>query len=154
MTRVEMNHGRWIAQCQCGSSEQVHDGQGQVRCRSEYGGCDRKIKLQWPDGWQEIDRIVADRPMPNRNWRWGEPLEQLVAENVIAGDVVRELPPETPSGLIVVRGKVDPDVALDLLDTDLVLRFDDEHDTTEIEALGQTDTQLEQVLKKHHKRVR
>lgn len=81
-----VNHGRWVADCPtagCGGAMLVLNG-GEFLCgtcfNAEIGGEYRPIV--WPDDAAEIEALLVVRPLPvNMNWRPGETLAMLAAEN-------------------------------------------------------------------------
>lgn len=86
---AEVNHGRWIARCPfCKGAEMVDDTRAEFWCC----GCrnaavfSRPVYLVIPENRQEIEAVLLARPdYPTRNWRPGESLEDLIAENVRHG---------------------------------------------------------------------
>lgn len=100
MTVVQMNHGRWVASCQCGGAERLWpDGRIQVdRYGMPYGvtrsgvlvcgSCRSESMVQWPNDETvaAVERAVAARPDPTtRNWWPAEPVELLELENIANG---------------------------------------------------------------------
>lgn len=105
-----MNHGRWVAACPrpgCMNAEmfgrcddgtmggleaqrftcRTHDHTSDGR-RVTYGGCGLKCPVDWPANIADLERVLLARPVPtNRNWRPGETLEELVAQNFEHGIV-------------------------------------------------------------------
>ncbi len=77
-----VNHGRWVADCECAGAELVRDGDD-FFCRScgnaEAEGEPRPI--EWPASRAEIEAVLALRPGLNRNWRPGETVAGLLREN-------------------------------------------------------------------------
>lgn len=91
--------GMWVATCPrgCGNVEKRGrcddgttgglDGQ-QFYCRLSHGGCGLTCAVDWPASIAEIETLVMARPIPaTRNWRPGEDLLDLLAENITHGIV-------------------------------------------------------------------
>ena len=65
--RAYVNHGRWIADCPrgCGGAEALTFGCASFTCSN----CQWVTRALWADGWVEVERALAERPLPlNRNW--------------------------------------------------------------------------------------
>jgi hypothetical protein len=77
MCLVYANHGRWIAECTCRSASQVEPREERWRCDE----CGTHYALEWPPDVWEIERLLKPRPKVNQNWRVGETLADLHAEN-------------------------------------------------------------------------
>ena len=77
-----VNHGRWLVKCDCGCCEKVWE-EGWMMCRAclnaAHGHKYRATVL--PHYRQAIELLLIARPLPNRNWRPGETLPFLRAEN-------------------------------------------------------------------------
>jgi hypothetical protein len=94
---VYLNWGRWVADCPRGCGNAEHFGRdpdtGHVggltatayRCGSAGHGCGLLCAADWPDNMAEIEQLVADRVMRNRNWRPDEDLRDLLADNLAHG---------------------------------------------------------------------
>lgn len=94
---VYHNWGRWVADCpveHCGNAERFGKdprsgvvgglSRGRFECQEEYGGCGSVCEAVWPEERQEIEHILAQRPVPaNRNWFPGESLTELAVEGAI-----------------------------------------------------------------------
>lgn len=90
-----MNHGRWVVECPslvCGGAERVLPWQALVVCVcrdrdfcQHPSPCGTIIQLDWPADWQQIQTVMADRSIINRNWVPGETVEQLRGENMAYG---------------------------------------------------------------------
>jgi hypothetical protein len=83
-----MNHGRWVADCpedSCGFAA-LADPASKLKC-PDHG----LAEIVWPENFREIDRLLAARPhdpilgAKHANWRPGETVESLRAENVEHG---------------------------------------------------------------------
>jgi hypothetical protein len=83
---AEVNHGRWIAKCPfgCGGAEMVDFDRPSFFCC----GCrntptfNRPVIVVVPENREAIEAVLLKRPEhPNRNWRPGETLDDLIAEN-------------------------------------------------------------------------
>jgi hypothetical protein len=90
--------GRWVARCPrpfCSNAEQFggcQDGSPgglggtAFRCREEYGGCGLTCPAEWPPNVEDIEFLLAHRPVPaTRNWAPTETLHDLLAENAAHG---------------------------------------------------------------------
>ena len=93
-----VSHGQWVARCPrrgCLNAEGFGpDAAGAAggltgstfRCREEYGGCGLRCAAVWPAQVDLIDQVLRARPVPaTRNWQPGEPVVDLVAENLEHG---------------------------------------------------------------------
>lgn len=90
-----VNNGRWVARCTrpgCMSAEAAgprDDGRGDGglhRDHFECSECGWRCDVEWPAEIERIERLLAQRPLRvNRNWMPGEPVLDLVAENVMNG---------------------------------------------------------------------
>jgi hypothetical protein len=99
--RAYVNHGRWIAACECNGAERVYPGELFI-CGSEHPNefltqrALRKIgiktlspdlqavarEVEWPAEKEQIEALLAERPdVTTRNWAAGESLEYLRREN-------------------------------------------------------------------------
>jgi len=90
---AEVNHGRWLVRCPyCLGAELVYPPEpGRRRaektffcrsCKNQSNG-GRPLPVTWPEEMNEIENILAGRPnAANRNWRPGESLALLHAENI------------------------------------------------------------------------
>lgn len=76
------NWGRWVAECSgeyCRNAWQVIPGQESWTCNS----CGMVNEVEWPADPGAIEYLLMMRRDPaTRNWKPGEPLEQLLIENV------------------------------------------------------------------------
>jgi len=89
---VHMNHGRWLVDCphpECAWSYLATTNDGRPRyqtiCAGDHTGrgCGTRIDITWPDAALEIERALCARTAPiNRNWRWPETVDGLLAENL------------------------------------------------------------------------
>jgi len=99
---VEIAHpyvswGLWLADCPragfgCPNAEHYgpHPISGHVGGLTETGfrcnHCTLECPVEWPADRDAIGRILNMRPVPaTRNWRLGEPVQHLVAENIEHG---------------------------------------------------------------------
>lgn len=79
---AHVNHGRWIADCSCGSGVSVD---------LEMPGCCFDCGavywvMKFPEDFARIEHVLALRPrMENRNWVPGEDLAKLLLENELNG---------------------------------------------------------------------
>lgn len=75
-----INHGRWVADCPCGGAELVTENEPML-----CGSCGMTSPVDFPEGQAEIERLLLQREMRNRNWLPGESVEQIAAENIENG---------------------------------------------------------------------
>jgi len=84
----EVNHGRWIVRCPWCPSASFAREDGWFFC-SDCGnsGVYRKhVRAPFPKQRKALETALSSRPNPiNQNWRRGESVESLRAENVIYG---------------------------------------------------------------------
>ena len=79
---ARINHGRWIVDCEC-------NGAGftcpkvKVACCFDCGRV--YLNVKFPRDAVKIERLLTERPMMNRNWRKGETVKTLIAENIEHG---------------------------------------------------------------------
>ena len=80
--RAYVNYGRWCVKCECGGGEFAWD-EGWMMCRScfnaKHGHKYRPVVF--PKDKERIEQILMVRPLDNRNWRPGESISDLQAEN-------------------------------------------------------------------------
>ena len=82
-----VNAGRWVVQCPyCAGAEYAREDKI-FMCQSCWNGTDRKwLPVVFPPDRQEIEAILIKRMNPgNRNWRPGETIDFLKAENMAKG---------------------------------------------------------------------
>jgi hypothetical protein len=80
-----VNQSRWIAHCDyCGSASAVnHDGGFFCLTCLNIKNNNRSRPIIFPENYKEIEKELVKREFPrNRNWLIGEPIENLIAENV------------------------------------------------------------------------
>lgn len=81
---AEANWGRWVARCPaglCTNAVQVQRWDTDFRCAGA-GSCGWTSRIVWPADPEGIEVLLAMRPETRtRNWRAGETLADLVAEN-------------------------------------------------------------------------
>ncbi len=87
---AEVNHNRWIAPCpDCPGAEFVwRDGPFVMLCLSCFNGGigHRWRRVTLPDDVGAIEAALLTRPLPdNRNWRAGETVDELLAQNAAEG---------------------------------------------------------------------
>lgn len=97
---AEVSWGIWLANCPrpgCANAEHFgkHPDSGHVggltgtafKCGTvPVGGCGLTCAAVWPDNVADIERLLLMRPIPStRNWRPGETLNDLLAENIEHG---------------------------------------------------------------------
>ena len=74
-----VNHGRWVIDCDCGAGNSVHPD-WKLACCLECGAI--RTNIVFPAEIREIERTLASRKrQANRNWRPGETVATLKAEN-------------------------------------------------------------------------
>jgi hypothetical protein len=95
---VFMYAGQWVASCPrpwCANVEKMgrcDDGTigglegARFECRLSHGGCGLTCAPEWPADVAELEAVLLARPVPvTRNWRPGEDIRDLLAENVDNG---------------------------------------------------------------------
>lgn len=88
IARVE--HGRWLADCPCGSGVAVHPEWPNAGCLE----CGRWWPVVLPSDWKVIEDVLIARPQAlNRGWLIGETVEKLEAENEQRGLPIRSRTP-------------------------------------------------------------
>jgi hypothetical protein len=75
-----LNHGRWVANCSCNGAELVSED-ADMLC----GSCGTITPLVWPGESAAVEEAVRLRPTHNQNWVPGEPVADLVADNIRHG---------------------------------------------------------------------
>lgn len=78
-----VNHGRWIAQCECGGAEVVDPKDPFFLClnchNDEFGG--RMRLVRFPADQRLVEAALLERKDPRtRNWRVGESIDRLRKE--------------------------------------------------------------------------
>jgi hypothetical protein len=82
-----VNHGRWVVDCPfgCGSAQMASRSDRRFFCvECGHRGDGRWLPVVWPSDLevQTVEAVLDARPdMATRNWRPGEPIDALVAEN-------------------------------------------------------------------------
>ena len=83
-----VNHSRWIAHCDyCGSAAAVNPGGGFfcLTCINHKNN-NRSRPVVFPENYKAIEAELIKREFPrNRNWLIGEPITNLIIENVAGG---------------------------------------------------------------------
>ena len=81
-----VNHSRWIAHCDyCDSAAAVNPGGGFfcLTCLNLKNN-NRSRPVVFPENYKEIEELLEKRELPrNRNWLIGEPIENLMVENMV-----------------------------------------------------------------------
>lgn len=89
--------GRWVADCPrrpigCRNAEHMGAERpggyvgGLTETSFTCGHCHLQCPVQWPAEREVIDALLGARPVPmTRNWVQGEPVQQLLAENIEHG---------------------------------------------------------------------
>lgn len=83
MARVD--HGRWLVECDyCKSAQLVGDEDLRFFCIncSNISNDGKWREIVWPENAEEIENVLAVRPIDNRHWSPGETIDELKAENV------------------------------------------------------------------------
>lgn len=77
-----INHGRWIAKCECGGAEYVWEEE-LFMCQSCWNASHKHQNRHttFPKERKAIETILEVRPLPNRNWLPNETMALLIAEN-------------------------------------------------------------------------
>ena len=78
-----VNHGNWLIQCpDCDGCERVWE-EGWFMCLNCFNASvgHKYRKTIFPEERKEIEMILINRPLPNRNWQHRETIEFLKAEN-------------------------------------------------------------------------
>ena len=79
ITYAEINHGRWLINCECHGAA-VTCRTAKIACCFDCGRVHLVVKF--PRNAAKIESILLARPMANRNWKKGETVKFLMAENV------------------------------------------------------------------------
>ena len=87
---LEIRQGNWLAICACNGAEYGWE-EGFFVCLSCFNAAagHKLLRTVFPAEREEIENILELRPLPNRNWRPGETLEDLRRENIDHGLGVR-----------------------------------------------------------------
>jgi len=106
----------WVARCPrlfCTNAEGFGPQQDGVaggltgqafHCREVYGGCGLTCAADWPPNVAQIERLLSVRPVPStRNWLPGEPVVNLLCENIERGLADLGEPIALPDGSTVYR---------------------------------------------------
>lgn len=85
-----VNHGRWVAQCECMSAQLVTAADQRFYCvecfNVAFDGRWRAVTFPAPHELEEIEAVLELRPQRRRqNWEPGETVELLAAENLEHG---------------------------------------------------------------------
>lgn len=80
---ARIDHGRWIADCACGSGVALERTWAEARCF----GCGAVYRsVQWPAAADRIEAALVKRPaLATRNWLPTERVADLEAENAARG---------------------------------------------------------------------
>jgi len=81
---AEVNHGRWLINCECNGAA-LTCPTARVGCCFDCGRVHTKVVFPAKARRAKIEQALLVRPMPNRNWKHGETLKTLLAENVEHG---------------------------------------------------------------------
>jgi len=82
-----VNHGRWVGDCPapgCNAAQMLHES-GIYFC-TECGNAafsHKWLRVAWPSDAKEIALLLCNRQAQNQNWMPGEPLTELVKENMM-----------------------------------------------------------------------
>lgn len=81
---ARVDHGRWTCDCVCGNGMAASRAWGVAFCIAGCGA--RYFAVVFPDNADAIEAVLLRRAVDvNRNWRPGEVLGDLIAENIAAG---------------------------------------------------------------------
>lgn len=84
--RAYANHGRWVWDCPCGCAQVCSAVDPRAFCVGCFNGGDGWWPVVWPARVDDIAELLGRRPDEEaRNWKPGETLEQLQAENLSLG---------------------------------------------------------------------
>ena len=81
---VRIEQGRWLAECWwCGGLQRAARTDHRFLCDQCYNAPaeGKWLRTVWPEEATEIERLLIERPVPNRNWRPGESVDDLRREN-------------------------------------------------------------------------
>jgi hypothetical protein len=81
ITYAEINHGRWLINCECNGAA-VTCPKARIGCCFDCGRVHTNVVFPSRGQRGKIEKTLLARPMPNRNWKRGETLKFLLAENV------------------------------------------------------------------------
>ena len=79
---AKVNHGRWIVLCECNGAGFTCP-KAKVVCCFDCGRV--YLNVKFPRDTGKIERLLIARPMVNRNWKKGETVKTLMAENIEHG---------------------------------------------------------------------
>lgn len=83
-----VEQGRWLVRCPFCPGAELADPEDPrfycLSCANEKVGHEW-LKVRWPLPKEAIERALLVRPEVNQNWREGETVAQLAAENVAFG---------------------------------------------------------------------
>lgn len=85
--KAEVNHGRWIARCECGGAEDVDPADPVFYCLSCGNALvnGELLFVEFPKDLGFVEAELLKREMENRNWLPGETIVDLRAENEAHG---------------------------------------------------------------------
>ena len=98
---ARVNHGVWIASCECGARGAPAPGLV-VWLAIPFGFCLRCLNRSWGGGWRPvvvpppadraaIEAVLLCRPnLEDRNWEVHESIDDLICQNIEAGDSIPE----------------------------------------------------------------
>jgi len=80
--KAYVNHGLWKVKCECGGCEKAWEEE-LFMCQSclNSGHKHQYRQAIFPTARKSIEKLLALRPLANRNWTPGETLNQLKADN-------------------------------------------------------------------------
>ena len=81
--RAAINHGRFIVNCpHCNSAEFLFDDKRFFCTECKNEAIDGKLyKVIIPGNRLQIEALLELRPIPNRNWKYPETIDDLAQEN-------------------------------------------------------------------------
>jgi len=87
--KAYINHGRWVANCECGGAEVVSPSDPIFMCLSCFNAADKGElrKVEFPKDRKLIEAVLLNRKEPgSRNWEHNETLADLKRQNADKGD--------------------------------------------------------------------
>lgn len=84
--RAEVNHGRWVAECAACHSGMFTHPEWRLACCAQCGAIYNGVDFPDAARLAEVTRLLLARPrVENQNWKPGEAVWKLRAENVLHG---------------------------------------------------------------------
>jgi hypothetical protein len=82
---VEANHGRWLINCPfCRGAEPADPNDPRFFCLScgNVKALGEWLQVRWPLAKEKIEAVLLARPEEHQNWKEGETVDDLQAENI------------------------------------------------------------------------